>query len=72
VLQKEEVIPMSYRDEFKGYVVRAVVRQVGVPAQLASDLVDGTTLGAMMKNNAPYILFKGADYWAEKILAGVI
>jgi hypothetical protein len=73
VLQKkEEEIPMGYGEEFKRYVVKAVVRRIGGSADRASDLVEGSTLGALLQNNAAYIVFKGAEYWAEKILAGAI
>ncbi|MDR3564025.1 MAG: hypothetical protein P4N41_24680 [Negativicutes bacterium] len=63
---------MSYREAFKRSVVRAVIRRVGVPSDKAYDMVEGSTLGALMENNAPYILFKGAEYWAEKIQSGTM
>ena len=63
---------MGYREDFKGYVVKAIVRRAGGSADRAVDMVESSTLGALLQNNDAYIVFKGADYWAEKIVAGII
>jgi len=35
-------------------------------------MVESSALGALMQNNASYIMFKGAEYWANKIMTEII
>lgn len=70
--KKEGVIPTAYREEFKGYVVKAVIRKIGCSTVRASAMVESSALGALMQNNASYIMFKGAEYWANKIMTEII
>lgn len=63
---------MSYREEFKQYVIKAVVRRVGISADKATCLVEKSSLGALLNSNADFIVYKGADYWADKIVAGTL
>jgi hypothetical protein len=58
------------REEFKKYVTSAVARKSGYSLTEAANLVEQSSVGAFLVGNSEYVFYKGADFWAEKVLEG--
>jgi hypothetical protein len=58
------------REEFKNYVTSAVARKSGYSLTKAACLVEQSSVGAFLIGNSEYVFFKGADFWAERVLEG--
>lgn len=59
---------MDRREEFKKYVASAVARKSGLSLAKAVCLVEQSAVGTFLVGNSDYVFFKGADFWAEKVL----
>ncbi len=59
---------MDNRSVFRRYVAEALARRAGIPLAEAAAMVAESQLGMLAVGKLEFLSFKGADYWAEKIL----
>ncbi len=59
---------MDNRGVFRRYVAEALARRAGITLTRAAAMVEESQLGMLAVGKLEFLSFKGADYWAEKIL----
>lgn len=59
---------MDNRGVFKRYVAEALARRAGISPAKAAAMVEDSQLGVLAVGKLEFLSFKGADYWAEKII----
>lgn len=56
------------RTVFQRSVATAVAKKAGISLTTALALVEQTQVGALKAGDLRYLVYKGPEYWAEKII----